>query len=57
MKSTQDIQSRLKVLESKLDFVLKQRDECRSTHAYIIKHREASHVREQVNLLTWVLKD
>ena len=57
MKTQQDIQSRLKVLENKLDFALKQRDECRSTHAHIINHREVNHVREQINLLTWVLKD
>ena len=57
MKTEQDIQSRLKALESKLDFVLRQRDQCRSTHAYSIKHREANHIREQINLLTWVLKD
>ena len=57
MKTQQDIQSRLKALKSKLDFALKQRDECKSTHAYIIKHREANHVREQINLLTWVLED
>ena len=57
MKTQQDIRSRLKVLEGKLDFALKQRDECRSTHDYIIKHREANHVREQVKLLTWVLRD
>ena len=57
MKTQQDIRSRLKALESKLDFTLKQRDECRSAHAYAIKHREADHVREQVKLLTWVLKD
>ena len=57
MKTEQDIQSRLKALESKLDFALKQRDECRSTYAYIINHREANHLREQINLLTWVLKD
>ena len=57
MKIEQDILSRLKALKSKLDFTLKQLDECRSTHAYIIKHREANHIREQMNLLTWVLKD
>ena len=57
MKTHQDIRSRLKTLESKLDFALKQRDECISTHDYIIKHREVNYVREQINLLTWVLKD
>ena len=57
MKTQQDIRSRLKALKSKLDFTLKKMDECRSTHAYIIKHREANHIREQINLLTWVLKD
>ena len=57
MKTQQDIRSRLKALESKLDFALKQRDECRPTHAYNMKHREANHVREQINLLTWVLED
>ena len=57
MKTEQDVHSRLKALESKLDFALKQRDECKSTHDYIVKHREANHVREQINLLTWVLKD
>ena len=57
MKIEQDIQSKLKALKSKLDFVLKQRDECKSTHAHIIKHREATHIREQINLLTWVLGD
>ena len=57
MKTQQDIRARLKALESKLDFAIKQRDECIHTHAYIIKQREASHVREQIDLLTWVLKD
>ena len=57
MKTQQDIQSRLKALKSKLDFALKQRDECRSTHAYIIKQKEVNHVREQIDLITWVLKD
>ena len=56
MKTQQAIRSRLKALESGLDFALKQRDECRSTHDYIIKHREANRLREQINLLTWVLE-
>ena len=43
MKTQQAIRSRLKALEGGLDFALKQ--------------REANHLREQINLLTWVLKD
>ncbi len=57
MKTQQSIRSRLKALESGLDFALKQRDECISTHDYIIKHREVNRLREQINLLTWILKD
>ena len=57
MKTQQDIRSRLKALERGLDFTIKQRDECRSTHDYIIKHREVNCLKEQINLLTWVLKD
>ena len=57
MKTQQDIRARLKALESYLDFAIKQRDECISTHAYTIKQKEVNRVREQIDLITWVLKD
>ena len=55
MKTEQDIRSRLKALESKLDFTLKQRDECKSTHMVMLKSKEAHSIAEKINLLTWVL--
>ena len=57
MKTKQDIQSKIQALKSKLDFLLKQRDECRSTHMFMLKSREAHNIAEQINLLTWVLRD
>lgn len=57
MKTKQDVQSRLKDLENKLAFALKQRDECKSTHMFMLKSKEAHNIAEQINLLTWVLED
>lgn len=57
MKTLQEIQSKIKALESQLDFVLRQRDECKVTHAYLLKHKEARGISEQINLLSWVIED
>lgn len=57
MKTEQYIQSRLKALESKLDFTVKQSAECKSTHMFMLKSKEARNIAEQINLLTWVLED
>ena len=57
MKTEQALRSRLKALNSGLDFALKQRDECKSTHMVMLKSKEAHNIAEKINLLTWVLKD
>ena len=56
MKTLQEIQSKIKTLESRLDFVLRQRDECTSTHAYLLKSKEAHRISEQISLLSWVIE-
>ena len=56
MKTEQALRSRLKALNSGLDFALKQRDECKSTHMVMLKSKEAHSIAEKINLLTWVLE-
>lgn len=57
MKTMQEIQSKIKALETQLDFVLRQRDECKSTHTYFLKFKEAHRISEEINLLSWVIED
>lgn len=57
MKTSQEIQTKIKALENQLDFVLRQRDECKATHAYLLKSKEAHRISEQINLLFWVIED
>lgn len=57
MKTLQEIQSKIKALESQLDFVLRQRDESKSTHTYLLKSKEAHRISEQINLLYWVIEE
>lgn len=57
MKTKQDIQSKLQALKSLLDYTLKQRDDCDSTHTYMFLHNEATQISDQIRLLEWVLED